>query len=554
MKIALLDLNHHTISIHTNTVPLGLGLLSIYLKNNIENPEQYDIKLFKVHEKLLEVLKTWIPDIVGITQYSWNSNLNIHMAQYILKLNPNCIIIAGGPNLHIKKEKKIEFLKRFNFIDFCITYEGEIPFLNIIKEISNGKKVNEIKHMLLPGIYALDGELLESDEPSPRISSLDVFGPIYITGIFDELLNDGFNPFLQTQRGCPNNCAYCHTGNKYYSKIIFQSPEIFKRDMEYLGKKFRNRHDISLYLANTNFGLYKKDFEIAEIIRYIQDKYDWPKHIDINYANNSKNLLKMCNMWKYKMVPAIALQTLTKKVMDNINRKNISLQEFEEFHDKVVKEYGNETWTELILCLPGEDKRSFLETLSGVFNSKVQIVCIYTLMLLNGTPLSDEDFIEKYNMKIKYRLVPRCFSEIEKNRIFDIEKVIVETNTMSYSEYLYFRKLSLLAEVFLSNNELFKYRVSLIDNKKDIMRYLIYIYYHIHKYRNISKIINDFMMETENELFNSEEELITFYSKDNSYKLLLEGKLGDNLLRKYKNIIINSHMDECKQIMNEYEQ
>jgi len=175
-------------------------------------------------------------------------------------------------------------------------------------------------------------------------------------------------------------------------------------------------------------------------------------------------------------------------------------------------------------------------------------------MLLNGTPLSDEDFIEKYNMKIKYRLVPRCFSEIEKNRIFDIEKVIVETNTMSYSEYLYFRKLSLLAEVFLSNNELFKYRVSLIDNKKDIMRYLIYIYYHIHKYRNISKIINDFMMETENELFNSEEELITFYSKDNSYKLLLEGKLGDNLLRKYKNIIINSHMDECKQIMNEYEQ
>jgi len=125
---------------------------------------------------------------------------------------------------------------------------------------------------------------------------------------------------------------------------------------------------------------------------------------------------------------------------------------------------------------------------------------------------------------------------------------------MSFDDYLYFRKLALLAEVFLSNIELFTYRVKLIDEKKDIMDYLVYIYHNIHKYKNISQIVNSFMIETENELFDSEEELINFYSKDNSYKLLLSGELGDNLLRKYKNIIINSYMDECRQIMNEYGQ
>ena len=45
---------------------------------------------------------------------------------------------------------------------------------------------------------------------------------------------------------------------------------------------------------------------------------------------------------------------------------------------------GETSTTELILCLPGETKKSFIETLKTVMNSGVQNIVIYTLMKLKG--------------------------------------------------------------------------------------------------------------------------------------------------------------------------
>ena len=97
MKIALLDLNHTTCGIHTITAPLGIGLISIYAKKNVD--PNLDIKLFKEADKVLKTLESWVPDAVGIAQYSWNSELNLYAAKLIKDINPNCVIVAGGPNL-----------------------------------------------------------------------------------------------------------------------------------------------------------------------------------------------------------------------------------------------------------------------------------------------------------------------------------------------------------------------------------------------------------------------------------------------------------------------
>ena len=120
IKIALLDLNHMTLGIHTKTVPLGSGLIKKYIQDNITD---CDIRLFKDYKKLVLALKDWIPDIVGLAQYSWNSELNYFMAQYIRKLNPYCWIVAGGPNQPLDKDMKV---------DICIPFDGEIPFLTIM--------------------------------------------------------------------------------------------------------------------------------------------------------------------------------------------------------------------------------------------------------------------------------------------------------------------------------------------------------------------------------------------------------------------------------------
>jgi len=47
-------------------------------------------------------------------------------------------------------------------------------------------------------------------------------------------------------------------------------------------------------------------------------------------------------------------------------------------------------------------------------------------------------------------------------------------------------------------------------------------------------IMSEFIEETQGELWNSEEELVSFYKKYESYKKLTEGKVGGNLIYKYK--------------------
>tara|TARA_Y100001960_G_C14573073_1_gene776874 strand:+ start:58 stop:747 length:690 start_codon:yes stop_codon:yes gene_type:complete len=60
----------------------------------------------------------------------------------------------------------------------------------------------------------------------------------------------------------------------------------------------------------------------------------------------------------------------------------------------------------------------------------------------------------------------------------------------------------------------------------------------------LAKIYREFSNESEKELFDSEEDLIKFYSEEENYKKLLTSELGDNLLRKYSAKIICSSLNE----------
>jgi len=546
INIALLDLNHMTLGVHTNTVSLGAGLIAYYLKNNIDC--NFDIRIFKNPTKFLNILENWTVDILGITQYSWNSELNLHMAQLVKKKNSNCLVVAGGPNLYLSTEERLDYLRKYNFIDICVSYDGEIPFAAIVSRFVKGENKSDIKRNPSPGTYSLEperGRLVESRDPAPRIDSLDIFGSMYSEGFFDELLDEGFHPFLQTHRGCPFRCAYCHTSNDYYSKMIFQSKEYFQRDMEYLAKRFQGRHNVILYLANTNFGLFDEDFEIAEVIREMQEKYDWPRNINVNSGKNPDKLLKLLSILKYKFNPAIALQSLTPKVLETIGRKNLAFKDFVSFQRNIIETTGKNTATELILSLPEETKKSFLDTVSRVLDSGVQNIVVYTLMSLRGTPIASFETAQRYKHIIRYRIVPRCFSDIRGIRVFEIEEVVVGTKFMPVEDYDDLRGLALIIAVFASSPELFPVRKFLMERNINIAGWIFDIHRDILGFPSLHFVYKSFMRETKEELFSSKEGLVEFFDNQKNYNLLIQGKLGDNLLRKYKTIMLSVHFKDC---------
>jgi len=546
IKVALIDLNHMTMGLHTNTVPLGIGAISRHL--SLAKGEAVDIKMFKDSHRFLETLKDWQPDVLGMAQYCWNSELNFYVAGQVRRVNPACLIVLGGPDQPISFEERQIFLKQRKEIDICVSYDGEITFTLIVERLLKGAERIDLRDNPVAGTYALNSSsrrLIESSEEPPRLDSLDGFGPMYAAGWFKGFLDDGFHPFVQTHRGCPFKCAYCHTANDYCSRVIFQSAEYFKQDMIYLGRRYAGQHNVNLYMANANLSLFKEDFEIARVIRSIQDEYDWPKNIVVNCGKNPDRLLEFISILKYKFIPYISLQTLTPEVLKNISRTNIPFNTFIDFQRKVTATITKNTTTELILSMPGETKKSFLNTLRQVLNSGVQKIVIYTLIALKGTVISSRKYAEQFGHIIRHRLIPRCFSQINGARIFETEEVVVGTGAMPFDDYMDLRGLTLIVTIFANSAEMFPIRKFLLECGLEVNDWVFAIHQQIADFPNLDADYRSFLKETDGELFVTRDGLVKFFSDDKHYQMLCSGKLGDNLLRKYKTLFLTRHFESC---------
>ncbi len=75
IKIYLADLAHtHSVKDVALGVPLGIGYIKAYADS--QHGADVDISLFKHPERLLAAVAEASPDIVGLSNYGWNKNLN----------------------------------------------------------------------------------------------------------------------------------------------------------------------------------------------------------------------------------------------------------------------------------------------------------------------------------------------------------------------------------------------------------------------------------------------------------------------------------------------
>ena len=160
---------------------------------------------------------------------------------------------------------------------------------------------------------------------------------------------------------------------------------------------------------------------------------------------------------------------------------------------------------------------------------------LFRSMMLYGTEFKDPEFRKKFGYKTKYRIVPLNYGLYEGTKVLDYEEVAIATKDISFDDYLELRGLALMVEVWLNGRpfeELFIYAESLGINKTQIlMRILEEI---DSAPEEIKKIHEDFIEETRNELWDSEDELVKHYNIDSNYKKLAGGEIGGNLIYKYK--------------------
>ena len=118
--------------------------------------------------------------------------------------------------------------------------------------------------------------------PLPRLENLDEIPSPYLSGRMDRYFNGQFQPFIESARGCPYACTFCEAASDWYNKVNSFSIERIKNDLDYIALRVHEYPNLPLAIADSNFGMLKRDEEIAEHISALQKEYGWPNFFDVS--------------------------------------------------------------------------------------------------------------------------------------------------------------------------------------------------------------------------------------------------------------------------------
>ena len=535
LKIYLADLTYDTLNLATDSFPLNIGFVAAYCKKKFG--EKIDIKLFKYPKDLEKSIKEDKPDILGMSNYPWNFNLGMAFFKKIKQISPNTVTVMGGPNIPLHDEDRTSFILKNRLIDFYVYLEGEEAFSNLVERVLEHKdNINKLKLNPIDGIvHSVDNENIIKGTWLKRRKTLDEIPSPYLGGFLDKFFDGQLSPMIETNRGCPFTCTFCHEGNSLLSKVNYFSLDRVYEELDYIASKIPPSVS-HLMFVDPNFGMYERDLEICEHISKIQKDKNYPRAIYASTGKNRKDrIAKAISKLNGTLIFWLSVQSMDEEVLKNIKRQNINLDVMTGLVDS-YNSFELPSSSECIICMPGETLDSHIKTLSKLMSTGVDVITAYNLMLLNGTEMTLKSTREEYGFKTHYRVIPRDFGKFSDGTVSaEFEEVVTSSNTMTFDQYVEGRIYHLLTSIIWNNiiySPFFKFmlkkNISPIDFFTSIKNN-----YKKEGPNSFINLVNSFVEDTKGELWDSQEKLLKHVQKEENYKKLLEGKLGHNLIQTY---------------------
>jgi radical SAM superfamily enzyme YgiQ (UPF0313 family) len=539
MLIYLADPGHNLVTTTSDTYPLGIGNLAAYVAAHAKSPVPLRTAIFRDPAELKAAIDREPPDLLGVSSYSWNHHLSLAFAAYAKARAPGVLTLMGGPNFPLTEAEQDGWMRGMPQIDVQVrgpTYEGERAFLALVQRLIEVKGAREgLMEEPVPGSLWVDrrtGAVVRGPE-IPRIRDLDEIPSPYLAGLMDKFFGTGLFALLQLTRGCPFTCAFCNSAVKSNSKAFRHSLEAVKADLDYIVERIDRASP--LCFADDNFGMYVEDEAVADYLGHLMDRYDWPKYIRTTTGKNrSDRIIRVMRKARGRLPMTSSVQSLNPVVLKNIKRDNISLETYTDVQ-KELHAQGMQSYGELILCMPGETRASFMDAVDKLIETGVSRVAAHQLMLLHGAPLSDPDQRALFGFRTRFRVVARCLGRYTGPTVVETEEMVVESEHFSFQDYLDTRVFHLLLTIFYyEDNFAEAFRLAREEGLRpyEVVRHMQEILGRAPQ--AFRDAVADYLAENQAELFATREECVAW--AEANYAELISGELGGNLLSKYSMI------------------
>ena len=432
-------------------LPYSIGLLQAYILHNSKNPSRFEFQttIFERQPLLTSVDKLKENDIVLFSNYVWNEQINLQIANKLKKENPNILIIFGGPSVPDLSES---YLRKHSFIDICSHQEGERTILSIL----DCYPLREWKE--IPGVSFINNNEFIYNSSLPRLRNFEGCPSPFLSGTFNKLLNENPNHIWlatwETNRGCPFSCTYCDWGSAINSKVAkFEMDRLFA-EIDWFAE-----HKIEFVnCCDANFGMLKRDYDIIAYMAEVKKKTGHPGVLSIQSTKNARERSYAVQKLLYDSGLArsinIAMQATDPHTLKAIKRDNISIVDYQELQRRFTKD-GVPTFTDLIAGLPGDTYDKFARTVSDVISAgQCNQINFNDLVILPNAEMAEPNYMKKWGIETVQGILANIHESIpKKNDILEKIDMVVATKDMPQedwiksrvfahtSEVLYFRKL-----------------------------------------------------------------------------------------------------------------
>jgi len=418
---------------YTAYLPYAAGVLWAYARQAPEVASAYALeKIFFLRDPVQGVADSMKnPFLVGFSCYSWNTEYNKALARAVKKRFPDCFILFGGHNV----PPGSTMLEELPYIDFLIHGEGEIGFHALLTQLTSDTP----DFTAVAGLSCRTGGPFITN-PEAYVQSVEDIPSPYLEGIFDQIVaahpHICFCTVWETNRGCPNHCAFCDWGQ--HKARLRQFPmDRLMAEIEWISA---NKVGF-IYNADANFGILPRDEDLTDALVAAYARTGFPYMFDCNTTKSINTRLyriieKLHRSGLDRGGPNFAVQSLSPAVLRNIGRQNLDDETIAQWIRR-CRLAGYRTHTDLILGLPGETLQSFCAGVEKLFALGQHAgIRYFPCNLLPNARMAEPGFRKKYKLRTTRRIFRQTMEDAPEGQIDEFVDTIDETADMPHTDWL----------------------------------------------------------------------------------------------------------------------
>ena len=418
-----------------NYLPVVAGLLQGYVERKALDPERFRF-LLPIYRRMPvrdAVAALHGAHVIGFSTYVWNGRISLEIARRLKQDSPETIIVFGGPHVPDYPE---DFLRENRFIDIVVHNEGEATFLELLEALPRRDWAG------IAGVSYIDpdGGLVHTPYRA-RFRDLDEVPSPYLDGTFKPLMDaypeENWIGLWETNRGCPFECTFCDWGSATAAKVNRFGLKRLKQEADW----FAARKVEYIFCCDANFGILQRDVDIAEYVALVKKATGYPTALSVQNTKNATERAyltqKILSDAGLNKGVAVSMQSVDRNTLISVKRDNISLESYLELQRRFTRD-GVETYSDLILGLPGETYDSFAEGIDRLIESgQHNRIQFNNLSILPNAEMGDLAYQAKFGMVTVESAIINIHGERTEldDDVPEVQKLVIATASMPAADW-----------------------------------------------------------------------------------------------------------------------